>query len=82
MSDRSFSSWPAGWRKAFPWGLSSGVVVAGVLTSAEGLRSGRRAVDRTVLADAAVVAAFAVVGSTALAARLRNGRVKDDGKNP
>ena len=82
MSDRRFLSWPAGWRKALPWGILSGVVVAGVLILAEGLRSDRHTIDRMVLVDAAVVFAFVVVGSTALVARLRNGRERDEGKNP
>lgn len=82
MSDRSFSSCPAGWRQALPWGLLSGVVVAVTLVLAEGPLSDRHTIDRTVLVDAGVVSALAVVGSTALAARLRNGREEHDGKAP
>jgi hypothetical protein len=82
MSDRSFLSGPAWWRKALPWGLLTGVVVAGTLVLAEGPLSDRHTIDRTVLVDAAVVFAFVVVGTTALAARLRNGRVRNDGKHP
>ena len=82
MSHPSFLSWPAGWRKALPWGLLSGVVVAVTLVLAEGPLSDRRTVDRTVLVDAAVVFAFVVFASTALLARLRNGREGDGGKHP
>ena len=82
MSDRSFLSRPPDWRNALPWGLLSGVVVASTLVLAEIPRSDRHTIDRMILVDAAVVFAFVVFASTALLARLRNGREGDGGKHP
>jgi hypothetical protein len=81
MGNRRFLSWPAGWRKAFPWGVLFGVLVVAVVIVVEVVRSGWDSLDRIFWIDLVVCFPIIVVGFTALAARFwvsRNGDDKPD----
>jgi hypothetical protein len=67
MGSRRFLSWPAGWRKAMPWGILVGIVAGALLIVAQGLGSAWKDID---WCGTSIFIFFLVVGFTAISARL------------
>ena len=79
---RSFWSLPAGWRKALPWGVLSGLLVVAAVSVLEGHRAGWDSLDRIFWIDVAVCFPFLVIAFTAFGARFWADRDRDDEPKP
>lgn len=66
MGSRQFLSWPAGWRRAMPWGFLVGFAVGAPLIVAQGVQSGWNHID---WCGTGVLVFFVNVGVVAFAAR-------------
>jgi len=75
MGSRRFLSWPAGWRKAIPWGILVGIVGGALLIVAQGLGSAWNDID---WCDTSIIVFFFVVGFTAITARFRPALNQDE----
>ncbi len=82
MGSQHFLSWPAGWRKALPWSILSGLLVVAAVSVLEGLRAGWDSLDRIFWIDVAVCFPFLVIAFTAIGARSWADRDRDDEPKP